>query len=99
YQRLRTAPAAKSAEEAFGLICRTLEEVENEFCPVPKKHPPPRGFDGRMYLPQRDRIEFIEDGAWWIETRRHRIRIERGGSFRIFHVVGDEALIEEFHKS
>ena len=99
YRRLDEAPPAKNAEEAFLLICHTLEKVEAEFCPVPPRNPPPRLFDGRMYLPQLDSIEFGEDGAWWIETRRHRIAIERGGSFRICRVMGDKSLLEEFRKS
>ena len=100
YERLRSAPAATNAEEAFRLICRTLEDVENEFCSESPTSPPPRSFDGRMYLPQSDSIEFNKDGSWWIETRQHRIHIEPDGNFRIFRVVDkEETLIEEFRKS
>ncbi|MDQ6631686.1 MAG: hypothetical protein M3Y82_07990 [Verrucomicrobiota bacterium] len=100
YQRLAKAQPARNAEEAFLLICRALEEVENEFCPVVEKNPAPKSFDGRMYLPQSDSIEFREDSSWWIETRRHRIAIELNGSFRIYRAIDqEETLIEEFRKS
>jgi hypothetical protein len=99
YKRLAAAPPAKNAEEAFVLICGTLEKVEREFCPLPKKNPPPHSFDGRMYLPQNDSIEFRKDGSWWIKARRHRIVIEPNGSFCIYRVVdAEETLSEEFRK-
>src|SRR6266567_3788763 len=98
YARLRDAPAAKSAEEAFWLICRTLDEVENEFCSVPKTDPPPRRFEGRMYSPQPDNIMVQEDGSWLVRTRRHRISIRSNGDFIISRLLDDQRLAEQFRK-
>lgn len=52
-ERLQAAPAAKSADEAFGLLARTLNEVEDEFSKVPNR-PELWKTDGRMYPPQED---------------------------------------------
>ena len=41
FHRLQAAPAAASAEEALALVCRLIEEVENEFCPLPREQQPP----------------------------------------------------------
>jgi hypothetical protein len=98
YERLKAAPPAKNAEEAFALICRVLEDVENEICPVPPTNPAPRVFDGRMYAPQSDNIKVREDGSIWVKTQRHRIAIQADGSFVIYHVVEQKRLVEEFRK-
>src|SRR5579863_6252428 len=99
YRRLEAAPPAATAARAFALICRTLDEVEDEFCPVPKKHPPPRRFEGRMSIPQADRVMPQADGSWWVETRRHRISVKPDGGFVIFRIFEDERLVEEFRKA
>lgn len=74
FQRLEAAPPTGSAEEALALVCRLIEEVEDEFCPLPRETPPPMlRFTGRMYAPQKDRIFPLEDGGLLAEARRHRI--------------------------
>ena len=60
FRRLAEAPPAASAEEALRLVCRLREEVEEEFCAVPRENPPPEHFTGRMYAPQEDRVRLIE---------------------------------------
>ena len=99
YERLRIAPPAASAEEAFMLICRTLEEVENEFSPLPKQSPPPRTFDGRMYLPEADNIVKAPDNSMWIKTRHHRVRIDPGGAFCVFREMPGKTMRREFQKA
>jgi hypothetical protein len=98
YERLRTAPPAATAEEALTLICRVLEEVENEFSPMPKQSPPPRTFDGRMYLPQSDNIVKASDNSMWIKTRHHRVRIDPSGAFCVFREMPGRTLRKEFQK-
>lgn len=98
YERLRTAPPARNAEAAFALICRTLEAVEAEHCPVAPQHPPPRSFDGRMYSPQMDNVRIRDDGSWWVKTRRHRIAIEQNGSFVIYRQWPGKQLVKEMEK-
>ncbi len=98
YERLQAAPSVRSAERAFALICRTLEEVEREFCPVPPADSPPRSFDGRMYVPQPDNIKVRDDGSMWLKTQRHRIAIQADGSFVIYYAMDRKRLVEEFRK-
>jgi hypothetical protein len=99
YERLRSAPAASNAEEAFRLICYTLEKVEDEFCAVPKKNPPSLSFDGRMYLPQSDNIKKGDGDAMWIKTRHHLISIKAEGSFVIFRQMPKKTLLAEYQKA
>ena len=74
FQRLKDAPPVANAEEAMRLVCRLIEEVEDEFCPLPRENPPPGlRFTGRMYAPQTDRIWPLKSGGLSAETRRHLI--------------------------
>src|SRR5260221_9908412 len=99
YERLAAAPPAKNAEGALELICRMLEEVEDEFCPVPKKDPAPQSFDGRMYLPQADNIRTGLKNWLWVRTRHHRIAIKPDGSFDVFRGMPHKTLFSEFRKA
>ena len=73
-----------SAEEAMNLVCRTIEQIEDEYCSVPREVPPPRlRFTGRMYAPQPDRIFRLEHGGLMAETRGHRIFCLADGGIRI----------------
>ncbi|HET7624969.1 MAG TPA: hypothetical protein VFM25_06845 [Verrucomicrobiae bacterium] len=98
YDRLTAAQAAADAEAALALICRTLEEVENEFCPLEKKNPPPESFDGRMYLPQKDNMCVSDNQTMWVKTRKHRIAIKPDDSFTVFSLMPHRVLFREFHK-
>ena len=86
FRRLAEAPPAASAEEALALVCRLMEEVEEEFCPVPKQTPAPTDFTGRMYPPQEDRIRLMEDGILRANTRHHRIFCRSDGGIDIWHL-------------
>ena len=99
YTRLGNTPIAHDAEEAFRLICSTLEDVENEFCRVPKKNPPPQSFDGRMYLPQADNIWKSEDKSMWVRTRHNLVSIKSDGGFAIFRQMPRKTLLKEFQKA
>ena len=83
FERLRTAPACRSAEEALEQVCRVMEEVEGEFCRFPNQHPAPQIFAGRMYRPQPDRIFRSDDGYIRAETRRHTLHFSPDGAIRI----------------
>lgn len=84
FRRLAGAPPAASAEEALQLVCRLMEEVEEEFCPLPKRTPAPKKFTGRMYPPQADRIYPTPGGAIEADTRRHQIYCAPDGRIAIF---------------
>ena len=83
FARLRVAPACATAEEALALICRLIEEVEDEFCPVPRRQPPPFSFTGRMYAPHPDHVFDSAEGTIRAETRRHTMLLSSEGAIRI----------------
>ncbi|MEO6786893.1 MAG: hypothetical protein ABI318_12240 [Chthoniobacteraceae bacterium] len=64
-------------------MCRIIEEVEDEHCPIRRANPPPRIATGRMYAPQGDFIFEQGDGSIRAETRRHVMRFFTDGSIRI----------------
>ena len=55
YARLREAAPAQSHDEAYALLCDTLNAVEDEFSGVPN-NPTNWKTDGRLYPPQKDRV-------------------------------------------
>jgi hypothetical protein len=85
HRRLEAAPPAASAEEAMNLVCRLIEQVEDEFCPVPRATPPPFFFTGRMYAPADDMIKPWSSGGLMASTRRHFIFCSRHGHIAIRH--------------
>jgi hypothetical protein len=93
-ERLRTAPACRTAKEAFALVCRLIEEVEDEFCPVPPESPPPFHFTGRMYAPQPDFVREIGE-TLVATTRHHRVWCQPNGAIRIVHVPRKELVLEK----
>ena len=67
-------------------MCRLIEEVEDEFCPNPRVHPPPMIYTGRMYPPQFDRLRVRDDGTVIATTRHHRIFCPSDGAITIVHI-------------
>ncbi|HYT59575.1 MAG TPA: hypothetical protein VEL06_05360 [Haliangiales bacterium] len=86
YRRLEAAAPATNADEALNLVCRLIEQVEDEFCAVPREEPPPLKFTGRMYPPQQDRVRRLPEGGVVANTRRHRIYCQPDGTISIVHV-------------
>jgi len=68
FDRLSMAPAAATQSEAYDLVCRTLEMVEDAHSGAPND-PQSWSTDGRLYPPQSDR-EHAVDG--YPEVRRYR---------------------------
>ena len=87
FARLAEAPPSATAEESLALVCRLIEEVEDEHCPVPREKPAPSDFTGRMYAPQSDRIEHLPEGTIMALTRRHRIYCCANGQINVFHKI------------
>lgn len=87
FERLRAAPPCHDAEQAFTLVCHLIEEVEDEFCSIPREDPPPWHRTGRMYPPQNDLIFHERDGSIRAETRRHTMSFLPDGSIRITAVA------------
>ena len=86
FLRLEAAPAVASADEAMALVCRLIEQVEDEFCPWPRENPPPLVFTGRMYAPQADRMRRLPGGQLVANTRQHRIYCQPDGEIMIEHI-------------
>ena len=95
FRRLAEAPPAASAEEALRLVCRLIEEVEAEFCPVPRENPAPTDFTGRMYPPQADKIYPGLDGSIKADTRRHRIYCAPDGRIAIIQKKFDTLVLNK----
>jgi hypothetical protein len=94
FQRLKAAPPASNAVEAMGLVCRLIEEVEDEHCPLPRENPPPGlRFTGRMYSPQKDHIRRLEDGQLVAAARRHRIYCQPNGAILIRDVHNNAIIL------
>ena len=85
YRRLYGLPAARSAEEAFQMICDTLEGVEDEYSGIPRREPPPEppATDGRMYPPTGTNVVRLASGAILARARRHSIEISKQGAILI----------------
>lgn len=66
------------------LVCRLIEEVENELCPLAPEEPPPLVFSGRMYAPREDRMRrILPQGTLVADTRQHRIFCQPNGEITI----------------
>jgi hypothetical protein len=98
YRRLAAATPAANSEEALGLMCRILEEVEDDLSGIPKQAPPPRVtmFDGRLYPPLGDMVRRLPEGGIVARTRKHTIMIGANGSISILRTANSEL---EFTKS
>jgi hypothetical protein len=83
YERLLAAPQAGSGHEAFELLCKCLEAVEEEFSAIPKRPSPGLKFDGRMYPPQEDRITRHPDGSITADTKGEIIECGADGSIKL----------------
>jgi hypothetical protein len=87
--RLRAAPATVSSQEAFELIARTLNAVEDEFSSIP--FDPSRWLDdGRMYPAQADSARFdpARPDLVRYRSRMHNTWISVDGAIRIDEVNG-----------
>ena len=97
--RLQAAPACRTAEEALTLVCRLIEEVEDEFCSLPREEPPPMHFTGRMYAPRGDYVRKMENGELIATTRHHRVYCRMDGSIDLVHIPTKQNVIEKPGKS
>src|SRR5579862_3928305 len=86
FARLQAAPPARDAEDALALICRLIEDVENDYCDIPRVDPPPKEPTGRMYPPQSDSIHRSGRGIIRIRTAGHVIVCAPDGAIRIENI-------------
>jgi len=95
FKRLETAPPAASAQEALDLVCRLIEEVEDELCPVPRQDTAPLDLSGRMYPPQGDHVKRLTNGLIIARTRRHRIFCRGTGGISIVRIATDVVVLQK----
>ncbi|HVC99249.1 MAG TPA: hypothetical protein VND64_36630 [Pirellulales bacterium] len=83
YKRLGAAPPCSTLDEAFELVCSTLNNVENELTDIPYNQET-SDTDGRLYPPLRENLRDVKGQP---RVRRHRHR---------FHLTffGDNGSIE-----
>lgn len=60
FERVRSAPASESAEEALSQLEDIINDVEDEFTEIPR-NPPAWASDGRLYPPQADYARSVVD--------------------------------------
>lgn len=83
YRQLELADPASGHDEAFELVSRTLNEVENAHSGIPYD-PTTQGRDGRLYPPQADsEVSSPVDGFRAYRTRGHTVLIGDQGQIRI----------------
>ena len=89
-ERLEKAPAARSAEEAYGLVARILNEVEDEFSGA-RFDPTQWKTDGRMYPPYEDNRHAVVGHPNIIRYRSiaHNTFIGSNGAIEISTIRGE----------
>jgi hypothetical protein len=87
-RRLRNAPTAATATEAFWQLRDILNAVEDEMTAIPF-NPANLQTDGRMYPPQHDsRKPKPSPGVKRYRTRKHNVLIWKNGAIRIQDLFG-----------
>lgn len=79
-------------DSAYGLLCRTLNAVEDEFSGV-SYNPEAWADDGRLYPPKSDRMVQLPDGVRRYRSLRHYTYIAPNGAIRICQVGHDRAAL------
>jgi hypothetical protein len=95
YRRLEAVPAAADADEAMQLVCHLIEQVEDEFCPLPREEPPPLKFTGRMYAPGPDRMRRLPQGGLVADTRHHRVYCQPNGAISIMRMADRKLILSK----
>jgi hypothetical protein len=86
FRRLARADPATSHDEAYALLCATINEVEDEFTSIPYDPPTPPDDDGRLYPPFADsaRPEKGRSDIARYRSRGHYVKIRDNGAIGIY---------------
>lgn len=95
FRRLAAAPAAASHDEAFRLLCDTLNRVEDELCDEPYD-PSAWTTQDRMYPPQEDAARPVADhpAVTRYRSRGHNSFVAVNGAVEI-RDMSNRALFEK----
>jgi hypothetical protein len=95
-RRLAQATAAASFEEAYELLCRTLNAVEDQLTTIPFD-PQSWQTDGRLYPPEMDNARAVEghENVKRFRCRGHNTFIAVNGAIEIRAVRGDAVLFKK----
>jgi hypothetical protein len=96
-ERLTASAACTTEAEAYELVCRVLDDVEDELSGVPKNPAPgPRPADGRMYPPQADnRYGTNRPHVARYRTAGHNVLMASNGAIEIRDAGGERATVFE----
>jgi hypothetical protein len=96
YERLQAAPAASTHDEAYALLCVTLNGVEDEHSGVPF-NPPTWRTGGRLYPPQPDRVYEVDGfpGVLRYNSFKHDTFIASNGAILVRIIATNEVHFEK----
>ncbi len=84
FRRMAESPACSSADEAYRLLCLTIDAVEDEWTDTPNE-PANYKVDGRIYPPQADRCYPVQGRSDLVRhgSKGHNTFIRENGAIRI----------------
>jgi hypothetical protein len=96
YLRLQAAPPASDRDEAYRLLCSTLNAVEDELTTTPN-NPASHDTDGRLYPPQMDNCKETPDrpGSLRCRSKQHYTYFGPDGSIEIVNVADSKTIFSK----
>lgn len=91
-QQMCEAPCCDNVELAYNLLCRTLNEVEDQYSGVPYNSDA-WADDGRLYPPQPDRMKLLPGGLRRYRSLRHYTYIAPNGAIRICQAGREQTVL------
>jgi hypothetical protein len=91
--RLAAAPSARSFDEAYGQLSRTLNEVEDELSDVAFDIMESAS-DGRLYPPLWDNIRPLRSGVRQLRSREHVTVIGENGGIQIVSLRSRQVVLD-----
>ena len=94
-ERLMKAPLCRSHDEAYALVSRELNAIEDEYSGGPSE-PEKWESDGRLYVPQRDNASLSPGhrGVIRYRSRSHWIFAADNGALLIQEIPTDRVVLE-----
>jgi hypothetical protein len=90
FEIMDAAPRVATADEAYQLLCRSINEIE-EKCSGVSCNPSEWREDGRIYPPQEDNENFApgRPGVKAYRSFKHRTYISSTGALKITRLTGE----------